>query len=295
MKYTILLKGGLGNQMFQYAFARALSLRMGGECVLDTTFLNDKAVFPGITKRHYEMHIFNFEPRFTLLSRVSSLLPLPLLWFGMSRVFSKALSFAKIRRHIRFDEHYFDPRFLEVRENAYFEGYYQSPKYFEDFADEIRKDFSFRGQLPAVCESVARKIASTDSVVLAIRRGDSMKNPKAGFTGLEYYDRALAAIKEKVANPHLFVFTEEVEWARENIKTDLPIDFITYDQAEEPTRDHFRLMTMCKHFIIANSSYSWWAAWLASNPGKVVIAPAQYAADGSIKSEDILPKGWVAL
>ncbi len=272
----IRLKGGLGNQMFEYAAGRALALKTNSRLLLDATFLNDRTPRRHFTFRSYELGVFDIAPEFTLLSRISFAVRIPLLWPTLS-VFSMLAE--EVGR-------------IFGRKTIYLENYSQSEKYFSEYAEVIRKDFTFSNPLSAEAEQIAAEIASTESVALHVRRGDYVTDPKTaayhGFVGAgDYYARAVTVIEEKVRDPHLFVFSDDIAWCRENLKIAHPTTYVATGVHD------LHLMSLCKHNIIANSSFSWWAAWLNKNPDKIVIAPEEWSLGG--KSDDVLPKNWVRL
>ena len=128
-----------------------------------------------------------------------------------------------------------------------------------------------------------------------IRRGDYVSNPTTnklhGTCSLEYYHNAVDIIAAKVSNPHFFIFSDDHEWARNNFKIDYPLTFVAHNNAGKNYED-MRLMSLCKHHIIANSSFSWWGAWLGSNPKKIVCAPRGWFKDKSLNTNDIIPSDW---
>ncbi len=268
------LKGGLGNQMFEYAAGRAKALENNSHLLLDATFLNDRTPHRHFTYRSYELDAFNIEPHFTLLSRLSFAVRLPLVWPALS------LAAEKFGR-------------LFGRQTVYLNDYFQDKKYFVQHADVIRKDFTFKKPLSPEAEKIATDIRSAESVCLHVRRGDYITDSKTaahhGFVGSgDYYPRAIKLMGERVKNPHFFVFSDDIKWCRENLKISHPTIFVSAGA------DDMHLMTLCKHFIIANSSFSWWAAWLGNHPSKVIIAPKEWIVKGELEGE-LIPAIWIKL
>ena len=269
------LKGGLGNQMFEYAAGRSKALNMRTSLLLDTTFLNDPLIpkLIHITPRSYALDLFIFQPRFTVLSRLSFALPIPLVWPALSLIAEK---FGR----------------LCDRQTVYLKDYFQDEKYFKDNADVIRNDFTFKNPLSPEAEKIAADIRSTESICLHVRRWDYVTDPKAavhhGFVGSgDYYPRAIKLMEEKIKNPHFFVFSDDINWCRENLKISHPTVFVSAGA------DDMHLMTLCKHFIIANSSFSWWAAWLGNALNKTVIAPKVWYRSQS--SGGLVPATWIQI
>ncbi len=267
------LKGGLGNQMFEYAAGRAMALATGARLLLDATFLNDRTP-RHITFRSYELGIFTIAPEFTFLSRLSFLLPIPFVWPAFSVCAEKIGA-------------------LFGRKMVYLKDYFQSEKYFSDHAGDIRNDFTFKNPLSPAAEKIAAEIASTESVCLHVRRGDYVSDTKTaahhGFAGDGgYYGKAIETIGEKIANPRFFVFSDDMEWCRKNLGI-RPAVFVP------ASADDLHLMSLCKHDIIANSSFSWWGAWLNKNPHKIVIAPKRWLRGETCDSGDIVPVSWIRI
>jgi hypothetical protein len=199
-------------------------------------------------------------------------------------------------RYVRQQGLPFDGSILELPDNVCLEGFWQSEKYFLDIRDILHKEFTLRNALEGGDLQLAERIQACNSVSLHFRRGDYLSNPHAarhhGTCGPDYYGRAVRYIGEKVTSPHLFVFSDDPEWTRANMKYDLPTTFVS---GVDPTGDgrDLTLMSMCRHHIIANSSFSWWGAWLGDDPGKTVIAPLRWFADPAQDASDIIPLGWI--
>jgi hypothetical protein len=274
---TIVLRGGLGNQMFQYAAGLQLAAKKKTKLLLDTTLLNDRFPRSQITYYTFNLGIFNLEPSFTVLSRISHNFPVPGLWAGMDIL--------KIEIHRLFGGH-----------NILF-GFYQNEAYFKDSEDLVRGAFTFKHLLDGEGAEIAKGIQGTNSISLHVRRGDyvSFKNNEKifGRTDAAYYKRAIAYVAGRVSSPHFFVFSNDIEWCKKNVTTQLPVTYLSPSSAGPNDSSHFRLMSLCKHHIIANSTFSWWAAWLDCNPEKIVVAPKQWA--HGVSARDILPAGWVSL
>ena len=173
----------------------------------------------------------------------------------------------------------FNPAVLELPDNTYLDGFFPSPRYFSEIQDVLRQDFSFREPLAKECLGMAEQIAANNSVCVHVRRGDYVANVETsrtvGVCPLSYYRDAVDVLRGRgVRDPHFFVFSDDVSWCRENLSFDAPVTFVGEEYAGKGGAQHFRLMTACRHFIIPNSSFSWWPAWLSvAAPDKVVIAP----------------------
>lgn len=188
--------------------------------------------------------------------------------------------------------YYFDSAILNLGPNAYLEGWWQNPKYFESIQDVIRKDFTLKNPSQKI-KDLASEIKSKNSVCVHIRRGDYMGNNFHSVLDRAYYNNALAIIAQKEKIDCIYVFDrDDIEWCKENVKFDYPVVYIENDVT---LAESIALMSACKHFIMANSSLSWWGAWLGSAPEKIVIAPKQWLTDSLIDTSDLIPKEWVRI
>jgi len=286
------LRGGMGNQMFEYATGLALAKKYNAELVLDTTYLADRFPRKDFTPRHYELDAFALPPRFAGLSRAAHTVPIPGVWLGLDLALMKARDLFGARKLIA-EKHgrRFDPSVLDAGGNACLWGLWQSEKYFESARDEVRAAFTFARALPPSAGALGDQIKKTNSISLSVRRGDyvNASNTKLfGGTNTQYYRDAIEHMSSRVPDPHFFVFSDDIAWCREHIT--IPFE-TTYIPAELDGPSALQLLSLCKHQIIANSSFSWWGAWLNGNPGKIVVAPKKWYADPA--ADDIVPEQWI--
>lgn len=297
------LKGGLGNQMFQYALGRRLALKYKAELRLDLTFLLNRLPRRDFVFRDYDLSIFNIKERFTWLSRLGRshfifrdvVFPLQYTWLKLWDFFDKNY-WAREKKDYRFDE-----RILNLPDNVYLDGYWQSYKYLEGMEDVLREDFAFKKDFDEKSAAMAEKICSVNSVCVNVRRQDYVHNPANStfFVSLEidYYKRAAEIVAARVANPHYFVFSDEIDWCEKNLDFLRPAVFVGHEYAGEKFQYYLRLMTLCKHFIISNSTFSWWSAWLSESLDKIVIAPKNWVRDPEINknTDDLIPPDWIRI
>lgn len=296
---TVVLRGGLGNQMFQYAAGLSLALKNNTELVLDTTYLNDRFPRREITFRTYDLDIFRVEPRFTLLSKISSALPIPGLWLALDLGLMKIKNMFGVKKIVNEKVGLeFDPEILKAGNDVVLWGFWQTGKYFDDIAEKIKEQFRFKHVLEGKAAEFAEMIKKDNSVALHVRRGDYVQFSKVkssmGDTNLNYYRDAMAYMGKYVENPHFFLFSDDMEWCKENMKAPFPITYMEHDVDGPKFSYYLELMTLCKHIVIANSTFSWWAAWLNQNPKKIVVAPKRWQADVRIR-EEIIPEGWIRI
>jgi hypothetical protein len=282
--------GGLGNQMFQYAAGRALSLKLRVSLKLDTRD------FVG-----YQLHQgFELNTLFNCSSEIASDSDLTVVMGWQRAKFVRRVLRRPQLKNLRYKSFVVEPQILywsginQVEGNSYLYGHWQSEKYFIEFAENIRRDFIFKLPFSEKNAEVAKHIAQVNAVSMHIRRGDYVTNIKNSFIGtcsLEYYQKAITNIKVEVNAPVFFVFSDDIDWAKNNLNLDKSTVFIGHNKSIESYND-MRLMSLCKHNIIANSTFSWWGAWLNSNPNKIVIAPRQWFANGQ-DDTDLIPSTWI--
>jgi hypothetical protein len=178
------------------------------------------------------------------------------------------------------------------------QGYWQSFKYFESHQDVIRAECTFKRSPTGENARMIDEIEAVQSVAVHVRRGDYVTNPTFkevhGTCSPDYYQRAQKHIVQHVKEPHFFIFTDDPEWVRKRVTFPGPATVVDHNLGNADFED-LRLMTHCKHFIIANSSFSWWGAWLASNQDKIVIAPVKWFRIDSFPCEDRIPREWIML
>jgi hypothetical protein len=284
------LIGGLGNQLFQYALGRHL-------CEIHKTRLKiDISGFETYKLHKYSLWPFNIREDFASAEEVGAVAPTGALGRALAKRWPKMWP-----KYIQGKQFYFDPAVLNLPDGVYLDGYWQSEKYFSDIAEVIRGEFSVKTPPQGKDKEMGDRISSCQSVSLHIRRGDYVSHAKTlqthGFCGLEYYHRCIERIARMVDNPCFFVFSDAPDWACENLKLSHPVIAVNHNTADKNYED-LRLMSRCKHHIIANSTFSWWGAWLNPAKDKIVIAPKQWFAPTarvSMKLEDLFPAGWILL
>lgn len=283
--------GGLGNQLFQYAAARRLSLFHQSELKLDLSY------FDSSQARQYALGPFNIVESFATDEETAKLTGKRLA--GVSGLIVRRMQKLKpyYRRRIFAEPHVkpYDPNILRTPKDVYLYGYWQSEKYFVDVDDLIRKDFSFRDPLDCLNKAAADIAMKTDSVSLHVRRGDYVSSSEVGrvfgMCDRDYYRNCVRLLAERVSNPHFFIFSDEPKWVSQNLDLKYPSTIVSHNIR---MRDHedLRLMSLCKHNIVANSTFSWWGAWLNANPNKIVLTPRQWFRDTTLDARDLVPASW---
>lgn len=280
------LIGGLGNQMFQYAAAKALALHRKEALLLDSH------LFASYDLHSYSLHHFNI----AAAAVHEEIIFEPLSFSEKIKAFiSQKKIYCKFEeQNLSFDRSLFDTS----SKNIYLKGYFQSEKYFIKYENEIRKDFEIKSALKQQTVEMLKIIDAQNAVSLHIRRGDYVTNAEAnavhGTCDLNYYYKAIEIIKGKTDNPVFFIFSDDIDWARENLEVDCPTYFVDFNDASTNYED-LKLMSSCKHNIIANSSFSWWGAWLNNYKDKTVIAPSKWFKIDVHNSKDIIPESWLKI
>lgn len=278
--------GGLGNQMFQYAFYKALK-NLYSDVKLDISAF-DK----------YEMHngfelnnIFKIDRNYTTKKERNIL---SYQGGGLSKKILKKIFKYKKTEFTEPYLGYFD-NMLHIQGDAYFIGYWQSYKYFSAIEDKIREQFIFPQLITSKNLDIIAKIKNSNSISIHIRRGDYINNPLySNICTLEYYNKAIAFFKQKVDNPVFYIFSNDIKWCSENLLVKENSYFIDWNKGTDSFWDIY-LMSLCKHNIIANSSFSWWGGWLNSNDNKIVVGPSKWLNDERININDILLPEWVSI
>lgn len=282
---TTRLVGGLGNQMFQYAAGRALSLRTGLPLMLDITQLSKKSY------RDYGLGDFNINARTFRRPKENSTTPFVRLTQALGLAQKPAAS-----APIYLEPHFhYDSSFESLNQPCVLEGYWQTERYFKSVPDIIRKELSPR-RLPSSVLALQDRMQCANSISVHIRRGDYASNPEFarfhGLCSLTYYTSAMDRIATQIANPIFHIFSDDHAWIKENFPKHHHWVLVE-DWPAKPAWVDLWLMSRCSHHIIANSSYSWWGAWLNPSSTKQVIAPARWFNDAPHNTRDILPADWM--
>ncbi len=288
--------GGLGNQMFQYALGKKLALLNHTTLKLDNSWFQSDMI--GTASREYELTYFNISATSASEVEIADVVePFPFLIQKIFNRINARLPYYKQR--VVLEKHFhFDPNILRVGKNAYMNGYWQSEKYFADIREALLKEFSFKISLDNVNQALADIIGKTESVSLHVRRADYVYQKEVsqilGVCPPEYYERAVQHIRSKIERPVFFVFSDDIDWCRKNLSLHEETHFVDNNKGANSYRD-MQLMSLCRHNIVANSSFSWWGAWLNQNREKIVIAPQRWFTDASINDRDLIPEQWLRL
>jgi hypothetical protein len=288
------MTGGLGNQMFQYAAVLCLAEMHRTETRFDLTWFDAYHLHQG-----FELgNVFGMpiaapgEADYRkVLGWMGHRRLRPHLWRRSLRPFRPA-SFV-VEPQFRFW-----PEFHALPADVYLDGYWQSEKYFLPAVDRVRSVFRFQHSLTGPNRDLAERMAACNSVAVHVRRGDFVRDPTInavhGLSSLAYYKAAIRSILDRVEDPYFFLFSDDMEWVRASLRIDRPCWYVDHNRGAESFND-MHLMSLCRHHIIANSSFSWWGAWLSEHPATEVIAPARWFRKEDIDTTDLVPERWMRL
>jgi len=280
------LEGGLGNQMFQYALGRNLSLLHDVPLKIDSSYLQKE------NQSDRSLRIDGFK------TKLDEATPAEIYSCRSSlQRFLDRLRLASKKKGVIEKEIGFYPKNLK-RTKGYFVGHWNDENYFKSSEEAIQKDFELKKPLGLSAQKIAGLIATEpESVSVHIRRGDYVSIAKVAAVHrvlpISYYIEAIKKITEQKSNAHFFVSSDDIGWAKENFPKNYPATFIS--SPEIPDYEELALMSSCKHNIIANSTFSWWGAWLNQNPQKIVIAPKQWFNDQNRGTGGLIPKTWLQI
>lgn len=282
------LVGGLGNQLFQYACARAVALRCGAELVLDLRELVQPAAHAVYGLDQFATHARIGQPKELPPAR-GRILPYALWRAGLMRP-----------RFLRERGLGLNSAVLAARDNTYLHGYFQSEGYFRDVTAALREELRIVTPISDENRHWFDRIVQDDRAVsLHVRRGDYVATATGqalhGSCDAGYYARAVTKIRERLGrSPVFYVFSDDPGWARQHLDLGAEMIVLSHNPATAAVED-MRLMGACRHHVIANSTFSWWGAWRNPSPGKLVIAPQRWFSDPKLFNPDICPADWLRL
>lgn len=279
------IDGGLGNQLFQVAFGLQLAHRHRTELVLDLSAYADQPAHGFLLDR---FHVSARQLRSDEMRRVPRRYRLPdakrsswLRFDGLTRVREKPFGFAE--------------KYLHAPNDSYLVGYWQSERFFRDVRSQVREQFRVRRPLSAQSERLQERMLATPSLALHVRRGDYISNPGAAAIyrslSLEYYRQSVLARLAERAAVEVYVFSNDIPWCRQHLALPCPVHFIQHTTSASAHED-LALMSAAETIIIANSTFSWWGAWLGERAGRHVVAPASWFHRGTLDDQYLACEGW---
>ena len=281
--------------MFQYAAGRAMALRSGAPLKLDIYDLVDRTPWPDFVHRDCDLGLLMAPLDFASLTdlgrihgKTTNILTRLILRYHKELL--RGNTFREINQQ-------FQPALIgKKRRYAYLLGHWQDERYFKEFKDVIRQDFAMRGKHES---DFLQPIANSESVCLNVRRTDFVAAAAERDYRTEcnetYYRKAVDLILAKHKKIRIFGFSDDVEWCEQNLKLQEPVTWIPHSEARVKFGRYFWLMRQCKHFVIPNSTFAWWAAWLGDSPQKMVVCPKQWYNDPDEQSEGLIPGDWISI
>jgi len=289
------LTGGLGNQLFQYALGRRIAIDRNQKLFLDVS------LFPGMKTRSYKLDGYNICADIISKEKIGKFtyhVDHNLVFLGF-RFVQRFIPY--YRRRIFSEQSFqFDPNVFRIGKSAYIKGSFQSEKYFFTIKDLLMTEFTPRFQIDEKYLQYSEKILASNSISLHVRRGDYVSNPriheKHGVCPISYYKRAVDLIQSNLLDARFYIFSDDIEWAKANLDFIRGKTFIDHrENSNHSDIQELWLMSLCKNHIIANSSYSWWGAWLAKNNKKIVIATQKWFLNSPHNTKDLLPEDWIKI
>lgn len=293
-KVYINIRGGLGNQLFQYASSRAFALENDKELVLDISgitneghniFALDKFNIEAKKTNNIKLFQKTFAKKLNALSyRIGKR-------FGYAKSYKFDLFTSKLTNifGVYSIDNGYTKLLKSITKNDYLTGYFQSEKYFSKYEREIKQELKLKDKLSRENQNISNKMKKENSICVHIRRGDFVQIG-AIVCSTNYYLNAIEYIKNKIKNPVFYIFSNDINWVKENIKFK---DKVVYMDKNNSSYEELVLMSSCNNFIISNSTFSWWAQYLSNNNDKIVIAPDKWFLDG--QKEDIYSNNWIIM
>jgi hypothetical protein len=280
---VVRLSGGLGNQMFQYAAGRSLAERRCVELVLDSSWTVEIG-------RPYKLGFFDLGVRVCPVWQVARVPNSSRLVRLLQRARPSRRPFVTVLAE-ELSTNAFDPAVLSASDFSYLCGYWQFEAYFSEYADDIRRAFEFPA-LSVESQQIADRIRSTTAVSVHVRRGDYTDHAHLGFLDASYFHRAVETICTSTPDVELFVFSDDPAWCAQNLRFAVPLTIVERPLVPDRDWEDMRLMSLCHHHVIANSTYGWWGAWLDPSPSKLVVAPKKWV-ETEKRVGDPVPAGWI--
>lgn len=278
--------------MFQYACGRSLALHKKTGYKVDKTWFNN--IEQRFTQRDFRLDKLQTKLQYATLQEIQKLKQPKYPFIINSIYWRRQYALPYYKRHFFKEQGFaYDEHIVQCNNDVYLQGFFQSHKYFDDIRAELLTEF-IPDNTPAIVAEKEKNIRASNAVSLHIRRGDYVTVGNMQYVlDLEYYRKALALIKEKEGDIKVFIFSDEPQWAQANLNLDVEVEIVS---APEILPEHdIYLMSCCKHNIIANSSFSWWGAWLNNNHAKTVVAPLQWFKANDKNTNDLIPADWIRI
>lgn len=290
----IRLRGGLGNQMFQYAVGKHIANNLGVGMKLDLTSLLRTPKNENNTPRDYQMDIFDFEESFLIKPNFIRFLDKFRLNFLL-----QIIKGIKLVQYKKYKEKTFTAEATIInnpKDKYLYVGYWQSEKYFKSVENELRKDFQFKDELSPEAKSIFEAINKVNAVCVHVRRGDYVNYTESfNCSNVDYFTDGSNHIFKSTINPHFFVFSDDIEWCKKNIKFEYNFTIVDYKTDKIKYKEDLQLMASCNHFIMSASSFSWWAVWLSNKKEAKVVVPKKWFLNETTDVSDLVNENWTKI
>lgn len=294
MKIFIHAQGGLGNQLFQYACGRSLARKMNADLVIDDGWY--KKTHEGVTPRDFMLRDLNVKTAFITMDsfpkKSHGLMAL------INKIFPRGQLVHEEKFHFKYDQNLDKISYLKEK-SVYLNGYWQSFRYFEKIRQNLESELRPLIVAPSYYQNILSQIQKSHSAMLHIRRGDYILSKSAskihGFLGLDYYQRAMDYLLGTNQNTQFFIFSDDMDWAKENLPHKSKCVFISPLPLTISPIYELELMKACKVHVIANSSLSWWGAWLKEQIDYPTICPKSWTNSHKLDLNDLLPNTWLRI
>ncbi|MFA6922776.1 MAG: alpha-1,2-fucosyltransferase [Bacteroidales bacterium] len=288
---VVKLIGGLGNQLFQYALGRHLAIKNNTLLKLDLSFLRARPENADYIFRDYELNVFKINENFATDKEIAKYHTMSKATKGLNKIIQKIMQYKIVNEKEPF---VYDEEILNSPKKSLLCGFWQNEKYFSEIENIIRKEFAFKQNPDSINLKSIEKIKSTESISIHIRRYNPASDIYHGLCDMEYYEKAIKVISQKSSNPYFYIFSDDISWCKKNFKSENhTFDFIEHNA--DRSYEDLRLMLNCKHHIIANSTFSWWGAWLCANKDKIIIAPQKWLNTDKYQTKELFLQNWIKL
>ena len=286
------LLGGLGNQMFQYAMGKSLSKHLNTPVKYDVKHLVNHIPNENLIVRDLAIDVFNTNVQHASQKEIENILrqsPHKIV-----RLFENVVMGRKNKYKYLYEPQptYFEDVY-KLPVNSYLAGYWQSTRYFENIEPELKREFTFKAPIIPESHDLLQRMNRKTPICINVRRFNALESSFHGYCGVQYYMTAMDIIASKVSDPDFFIFSDDLNWCKENLKIEkYPFTIVGHEHKGDKFSNYLHLMSLCKHFIIPNSSFAWWATWLNTDKDKIVIVPQTWHLVDWDPADLILP-GWI--
>jgi len=282
---------GFGNQMFQYAFARSLAIRYNKVVKCDLSWYKEHSAH-----RAFMLDKLNVNYEVATDKEIYDIKTCNgrnIIAYKWTQLRNAIAPYYRKSVIIENSNTCFDAQLLKTNSNSYIEGYFASENYFIAIADLLKKEFEFKTQPSEINNCKIQEMQQRNAVCISIRRGDFLQHTIHNVCGLDYFYRSIVYLSQRINSPYFYIFSDDNAWVKEHFTIDFPHEFVTHNYPD--FIEDFRLMQVCKHHIIPNSTFSWWAAWLAEQDGSIIIAPQKWLNTDTIDYSNVVPLRWIKI